>query len=124
MIKFLSRPNRALLVNSINQLIYIYVYVYIFVNILFIQLYLYRSKVFEDAKINHLPAQSGEKYHVVKDEDDSNGNYKIGKTCIVKKIRSNNDNDDNIYAAKIISASDGNLNIEMKLIFWKYWTMK
>ncbi|CAJ0828427.1 8300_t:CDS:10 [Entrophospora sp. SA101] len=60
---------------------------------------------FEDAKINHLPAQSGEKYHVV---NDSNGNDKTGKSCIIKKIRSNNDNDDNIYAAKIINVSDGN----------------
>nr|CAG8436442.1 9981_t:CDS:2 [Entrophospora candida] len=60
---------------------------------------------FEDAKINHLPGQSGEKYHVV---NDSNGNDKTGKSCIIKKIRSNNDNDDNIYAAKIINVSDGN----------------
>ncbi|CAJ0848537.1 11164_t:CDS:2 [Entrophospora sp. SA101] len=71
---------------------------------------------FEDAKTdyeniiaeenNRLPAQSGERYHVINNEDDSNDHDKTGKTCIIKKVRSNNCNDEKIYAAKIIHVSD------------------
>nr|CAG8496647.1 11953_t:CDS:2 [Entrophospora candida] len=57
---------------------------------------------------NHLPAQSGERYHVINNEDGSNNENKIGKSCIVKKVRSNNCSDKNIYAAKIIHVNDGN----------------
>ncbi|CAJ0853928.1 12966_t:CDS:2 [Entrophospora sp. SA101] len=74
-------------------------------------------RFFEDAKTdpenqfreekNRLPAQSGERYHVINNEDGSNDHIEIGKSCIVKKIRSNNRNDENIYAAKIINVSDG-----------------
>ncbi|CAJ0832051.1 12588_t:CDS:1, partial [Entrophospora sp. SA101] len=56
---------------------------------------------------NHLPAQSGEIYHVINNEDGSNDHNKIGKSCIVKKVRSNNCNDENIYAAKIINVNNG-----------------
>nr|CAG8601246.1 3704_t:CDS:2 [Entrophospora candida] len=80
------------------------------------------ENLFREEK-NCLPTQSGERYHVVYNKDDSNGHNEISKSCIVKKIRPNNCNDDdNIYAAKIINVSDGKFDknrIDMKLIFLK-----
>src|SRR4051794_10986525 len=84
-----------------------YLFNYVYIEVQFIEDAKTDSyNIFTEEK-NRLPAQSGEKYHVINNGDGSNDHDKTGKSCIVKKIRSNNRNDENIYAAKIIHVSDG-----------------
>ena len=69
-----------------------------------------KSRSIEDTKINyknqirerqnHLPTLLEEKYHIMNNVDNKIG---AGTSCIVKKIKSNDNNDHNIYAAALVT---------------------
>ena len=50
-----------------------------------------------------LPALLEERYHVANNVDGTDDKIRCGTSCIVKKIKSNDNNDHNIYAAALVT---------------------